>query len=138
MNDSRRTAATGADEAAASEARRRYRRERMIPIGPDPTIAPFLNVGEVVLAVRRSVGLERRTAAMASGPGASGDLYLTSARLVLLGRAYTEICLNEIQEVLLSGGRLLLVLRDGTGISLAVDRPQLLRVEIAAVRAAER
>jgi hypothetical protein len=110
----------------------------MIPINPDPTIARFLNVGEAVFAVRRSVRLERRTAAMASGPGDSGDLYLTSARLVLLGRASTEICLNEIQEVLLSGGRLLLVLRDGSGISLAVDRPQLLRVEIAAVRAAGR
>ena len=39
---------------------------------------------------------------------------------------------------MLSGGRLLLVLHDGAGMSLELERPLLLRVEIATARAAAR
>jgi hypothetical protein len=39
---------------------------------------------------------------------------------------------------MLSGERLLLVLRDGRGASIDVSQPRLLRVEIAAARASGR
>jgi hypothetical protein len=48
------------------------------------------------------------------------------------------IALEEIEEVGLSGERLLLVLRDGKGVWLEAPQPRLLRVEIAAARAAAR
>ena len=44
--------------------------------------------------------------------------------------------LSEIDDVVLSGERLLLVLRGGQGVSIDAPQPRLLRVEIAAARAA--
>lgn len=128
----------GADEAAAADARRRYQSERMASLGPDPAIAPLLPPGEDVLAVRQCVGFERRPASHGRACAGRGDLYLTSARLVLLGQPAVAIGLEEIEEAMLSGGRLLLVLHDGAGMALEVDRPLLLRVEIATARAAAR
>jgi hypothetical protein len=128
-----------ADEAAADEARERYRREAMAPLEPDRRIAPLLARGEAVLAVRRSAVLERRQpVAGTTTAGPAGDLYLTSRRLVLLGRHTITIALGEVEEVMLAGERLLLVLRDGRGASLDVDRPRLLRVQLAVARAKER
>lgn len=127
-----------ADEAAAAEARRRYQSERMASLGPDRAIAPLLVPGEDVLAVRRCVGFERLPASRGRGCAGRGDLYLTSARLVLVGQPAIAIGLDEIEEAMLSGSRLLLVLHDGAGMSLEVERPLLLRVEIAMARAAAR
>ena len=131
-------AGAAADEAAAAEARRRYQSERMASLGPDPAITPLLAPGEEVLAVRRCVGFERRLASPGNVCAGRGDLYLTSARLVLLGQTTFAIGLDEIEEAMLSGGRLLLVLHDGAGMSLELERPLLLRVEIATARAAAR
>jgi hypothetical protein len=131
-------AGAAADEAAAAEARRRYQSERMASLGPDPAITPLLAPGEEVLAVRRCVGFERRLASRGKVCAGRGDLYLTSARLVLLGQTTFAIGLDEIEEAMLSGGRLLLVLHDGAGMSLELERPLLLRVEIATARAAAR
>jgi hypothetical protein len=128
-----------ADEAEATKARRRYRSERMPAMGPDPAIEPLLAPGEVVLAVYRRTGFERRPASEGKAGRGRGDLYLTSARLVLLvplELRVIEICLDQIQEAMVSANQLLLVLHDGAGISLEVDRPLLLRVELATARAA--
>ncbi len=128
-----------ADEAAAAEARARYRCDRMAPLEQDALIAPLLRPGERLLAVRRAALLDRRQPSPVSAPaGLAGDLYLTSERLVLVGRLVLSFGLDEIEDAVLSGDRLLLVMRDGAGISLAVNRPRLLRVEIATARAAAR
>jgi hypothetical protein len=129
-----------ADEAAADRARERYRTQAMATLEPDPHIAPLLISGEHVLAVRRSAMLDRRQPVLGSDvpSGLAGDLYVTSRRLVLVGRHTLSFDLADIEEAMLSGERLLFVLRDGQGASLDVDRPRLLRVEIAAARAAAR
>jgi hypothetical protein len=46
-----------------------------------------------------------------------------------------SIHLEQIRELSLAGERLLLTFDGGEGISLDVDRPRLLRVEIAAAMA---
>jgi hypothetical protein len=90
--------------------------------------------------VRRAALLDRRQPQAGSDApsGLAGDLYLTSRRLVLVGRLTLSFELDEIEEAMLAGERLLLVLRDGQGASVAVAQPRLLRVEIAAARAAVR
>jgi hypothetical protein len=128
------------DEAAAIEARERYRDGGIEPIEPDARIAALLVPGEEVLAVRRSALLDRREPPLGGRPqpgcpGLPGDLYVTSARLVHLGRRQIEFDLASVREAVASGERLLLILCDGAGITFGVDRPRLLRVEIAAARA---
>ena len=133
-------ARVAADEAAADRAREGYRTSPMISIAPDSRIAAVLDPGELLVAVRPSAVLERR------GPqpdgraptGLAGELYVTSRRLILLGRMPLVIAYEEIKEVGLAGERLLLVLRDGKGVWLEAPQPRLLRVEIAAARAAAR
>jgi len=127
------------DEAAALVARDRYRDGPMELIEPDARIAELLVGDEEVLAVRRSARLDRRepqpSAYCPGCPGLAGDLYVTSTRVVHLGRLTLEYDLDSIREAVVSGERVLLVLCDGTGLILDVDRPRLLRVEIAAARA---
>lgn len=126
-----------ADETAADEARERYRTQAMVPIEPEGRVARLLVAGEQVFAVRCLATLERRQDApmTVTASGLAGDLYVTSQRLLLVGRHVLWIELDEIADVLLAGERLLLVLRGGRGVAIAVDRPRLLRVEIAAARA---
>jgi hypothetical protein len=127
------------DEDAAAAARARYRVEPMKCLEPDAAIAPLLSPGERLLAVRRGAVFDRRQPRPgAVGPGLTGDVYLTSRRLLCLGRLKLTFGLDEIQEAVHSGDRLLLVMQDGAGIALEVDRPRLLRVEIATARAAAR
>lgn len=125
------------DDTAADEARERYRTERMAELEPDARASALLGPGEHLLAVRHSVMFDRRHAPPDSdlSIGLAGDLYLTTRRLVLVGRATLSFDLDEIDETVLSGDRLLLVMRDGVGVSLGVAWPRLLRVEIAAARA---
>lgn len=128
------------DEAAAAQARDRYRTQPMQPLAPDGRIAPLLAGDEDLLALRRGVTFDRRQ----SVPGAdlsnavAGSLYVTTRRLVLVGRLTLSFSLRDIEEAVLSGERLLLVLRDGIGVSLDVPQPRLLRVEIATARASAR
>jgi len=133
-------ARAAADDAAAGEARDRYRTQLMPALEPDGRIAPLLAPGEHVLAVRRSVMLDRYPSRSGSAipPGAGGDLYLTARRLVFLGRIALSFDLDEIEEVGLSGERLLLVRRDGSSVSLDAAEPRLLRVEIGSARAEAR
>ena len=128
-----------ADEASATAARERFRDEEMATLAPDPVIAPLLQPGERLLAIRRGVHLEYRLPTAGSGSAdVGGDMYLTTARLVLLGCHTITIGLGDISEVEQSGSRLLLAMRDGEGMALNVDEPRLLRVEIATARAAAR
>ena len=125
------------DEAAARAARDRYRTQPMRVLEPDERIAPLLARDEPVVAVRRGAVFDRRQPRRGSGvpAGIAGALYLTARRLVLVGRVTLSIDLGVIEEVGLSGGRVVLVLRDGTGVLVEVPEPRLLRVEIAAARA---
>jgi hypothetical protein len=49
-----------------------------------------------------------------------------------------SIRLEQVREIALAGERLLITFDGGEGISLDLDRPRLLRVEIAAVMTAAR
>jgi hypothetical protein len=119
------------DEAEAAAARERFRSEGLTALAPDAWIAPRLGSSEAVLAVVPAAALDRRH------PPADplvGDLYVTNERIVLRGRIVVEVPLDRIDDAVLLGRRILLVLRDGGGMVLDVDRPQLLRVVIAAAR----
>ena len=128
------------DEAAADEARERYRIQAMPALEPDARVAALLGPDEQVVAVRRSVFLDRRHPSPGTDAptGLGGDLYVTSRRLLLAGRLTLSFELDRIDDVLLSGERLLVVMRDGQGASIEGSGPRLLRVEIAAARAAAR
>ena len=128
------------DEAAADQARERYRTETMAELEPDARIAPLLADGERVVAVRRSAMLDRRQPVVGwdQPTGLGGDLYVTSRRLALVGNVTLSFELDDVEEAMLSGERLLLVLRGGQGISIDATRPRLLRVEIATARSAAR
>jgi hypothetical protein len=122
-----------ADEAAADAERARLASEPLHPLAdgiePDLRLAP----DEIVHAVRRAAILEQR----AAGELAGGTLYLTSDRLVHIGEHMRETDLRTITEVAVSLERLLLVhLADGSDLAIEVDQPRLLRVQIAAARAA--
>jgi hypothetical protein len=127
-----------ADEAAAHEARESYRTQPIAALEPDARIGPLLAPGEQVLAKRGSAFVDRRQPAPGSSEpsGLAGDLYLTSRRLVLVGPHPLAFDLGEIEEAMLSGDQLLLVMRGGQGAALSVAQPRLLRVDIAAARQA--
>lgn len=126
------------DEAAAGEARARYREHGLEPLEADEAIRGLLQPGEEVLAVRHSVALDRRVGSnrVSAIDSIRGDLYVTTARLVQLGRQTVTIALDEIEDFVLVGEKVLLVLRDGVGVALDVDRPRLLRAQISAARTA--
>ena len=129
-----------ADETAARLARTRYRSQRMRTLEPDAHIASLLASDERVLAFRGTVLFDRRQ----WGPGevgftgVAGNLYLTTRRIVLMGRLTLSYALDDIEEAVVAGERLLLVMRDGIGVALDTPQPRLLRVEIAAARALSR
>ncbi|TAK01293.1 MAG: hypothetical protein EPO36_05980 [Chloroflexota bacterium] len=129
-------ARAAADEAAAVEAHARFRREGAPTLPPDERISPLLEPGERVIAVRHAVLLDRREPAPGARftPGVAGTLYVTSQRLVLVGRLTLPFAIDEIEDAIVTGERLLLVLRDGHGVALQVAQPRLLWVEIAAAR----
>ena len=133
-------ARAAADEAAADAARERYRTGPLPTLAPDARVAPVLRPGERVVAVRRSALFDRRQPVLGSDipTGLGGDLYLTTRRLILAGRLTLAFELDEIEDVMLSGERLLLVMKGGQGLSLDVGQPRLLRVEVAAARASAR
>ena len=132
-------AASEADELAADAARRRYRCQPMQALAPDHAIAHLMRPAEQLLAVRASVRVERRQALdRLPGSALHSTLYLTSARLILIGPVEVILDVDEIEDIILSGERLLVILRDGKGLTLDVERPRLLRLEIANARAAAR
>ncbi len=126
------------DETAAHEARVRYRARGIEGLEPDDEIRPLLTPGEQLVAVRHAARLDRRQPRSDPRAGLPGDLYVTSVRIVHLGAGPISFELDEIQEAALADERLLLIMRDGTCVVLAVDQPHLLRTQIAAARAAAR
>jgi len=118
-----------ADEAAATAAREHFRIAPIPALEPDEAIAPHLSDGELVYALRTRAILRAPGGDAALGYG--GTLYLTSRRLVHLGQVVVSVKLTDIVETSLAGERLLLTLREGEGLSLDVDRPRLLRAEMA-------
>ncbi len=134
----RRTPEPDQDDAAAHAARHRYRSQGITAMEPDERISPLLAADEQLLAVRRAAGLDRRQPAGTQCGGLRGDLYVTSVRIVHVGTPPVAYGLDEIREAAVSEERLLLLMRDGACVALAVDQPRLLRVQIAAARSAAR
>ncbi len=126
-----------ADEAAAADARERFRHEPMPALAPDDRLRSMLESGEILLAARTGAILNTTTGTSPI-PGYGGTLYLTNLRLVHIGQVVISIRLEQVRELSLAGERLLVTFDGGEGISLDLDRPRLLRVEIAAARAAAR
>jgi hypothetical protein len=147
-------ARAASDETAAIEARARYRSEGLPAVEPDPEIALRLRAGEGVVEVRAGAMLGRALGAgedgesaggLARGETQAGRLYLTTSRLVLLTRPSDSpdvlelsVDLADIEELALVGERLLVSLADGSGLTIDAGRPRLLRVQVAAARAAAR
>ena len=123
---------------AARDARRRLREQGIVPIEADCRVGVMLGQDELLVAVRRAVALERRRPCPPDPAGLGGDLYVTTRRLLHLGQRPIAYELDAIREVVVAGDQLLLVLDDGMGLAISVDDPRLLRVEIAAARAAAR
>ena len=119
-----------ADEAAAFEARERYRAGALPSLDLDATVRRHLAAGESVHSFRASANLKTPGDDRALGYG--GTLYLTSTRLLHIGQVTVEVHLRDIVETSVAGERLLITLRDAQGLILDVDRPRLLRTEIAA------
>jgi hypothetical protein len=117
------------DEADAAAARERFRIGPIPALEPDEDIAGHLSQGEVVHALRRRAILRAPGGDTSLGYG--GTLYLTSRRLVHLGQVVMSVQLTDIAESSLAGERLLLTLSNGEGLSLDLDRPRLLRAEMA-------
>ena len=125
-----------ADEAAALEARDRLRSAPLPVITADERSGPHLADDELVHDLRPSAILKAPGDDRALGYG--GTLYLTSQRLVHIGQVTVNVQLRDIIETSLAGERLLITLRDAEGVALDVDRPRLLRTEIAAAARALR
>lgn len=126
-----------ADETEAVATRDRLRDAPLPVLEADEEIAGLLAQGEIVHGLRRSAILRAPGDDRALGYG--GTLYVTSHRLIHLGQVTVNVPLSNILETELAGERLLITLREGEGISLDVDRPRVLRVEIgAALREARR
>jgi len=125
------------DERDAVEARIRCRTQGLPRLDTDITVAQHLRPEETVVDVRSSAIVSRHQGADGMELR-SGRLYLTDQRLMLVGRAPFEVELGEIDELDFAGERLLVTLRDGTGVSIEASRPRLLRVHIAAAREAAR
>lgn len=117
------------DEREAEEAREGFARAPMSALEPDDEILPHLLPAEHVHALRRRAIVREPGGDRALGYG--GTLYLTSERLIHLGQVVMTLRLTDVTETSLAGERLLLTLRNGEGIAVDVDRPRLLRAQIA-------
>jgi hypothetical protein len=127
------------DEAQADEARERYQADGLPSIEADARLSPLLQPDEVPHAVHGSAMLEMGTTGANGRHPVGGTLYLTSRRLIHAGEQVTEVPLATIEEMALALGRLLLIrLQDGLDLALEVAHPRLLRVQIAAAKAAAR
>jgi hypothetical protein len=127
-----------ADTFAADVARVQLRRRGIVPIEPDAVIGRMLAPDERVVAVRRSVPLERRRRRRDPDSLLSGDLYVTTRRLMYLGTVPAEYPILDVREAVAAPGVLRLVVGDGRGVEIGVGDPRVLRVEIGAVREAAR
>lgn len=125
------------DEAAADALREALRDGPMHRLEPDASVSPLLHPDEHVLAARTAAILNP-SAGDGSLPGYGGTLYVTTQRLLHVGRVLVAISLDQIRELSLAGERLLLTLDGGQGVSVDTDHPRLLRVEISAAQRSAR
>lgn len=129
-------ARVAADEHAADAERERLAREPLpvLPALAEQVFQPWPD--EEIHAERRAALVERGQ----DMPPSGGILYLTSRRLLHVGNeAVLEIGLEQVADMAVALERLLLVeLTDGSDLAIEVDQPRLLRVQVAAARAAAR
>lgn len=124
-----------ADEAAADTERARLSREPLPALADGIEERIGLQAAETVHAMRPAALVEGRGGSLPAG----GTLYLTSHRLIHAGTELREVPLGDIAEIGVALERLLLVdLADGSDLAIEVDQPRLLRVQLAAARAAAR
>lgn len=99
-------------------------------------ICHLLLPGERLVAHREAAIFDRRRPRRQHRP--VGDLYLTSARLLFAGLPMASIPLDSIEDAILVGDRIQLMIRGGVGVAIDVDRSRLLREQIASARATRR
>lgn len=124
-----------ADEAAADAERARLTGQPLPTMeeGAEPSMQ--LHPDELLHAIRRAAMLDDGH----TKPPTGGTLYLTSRRLLHAGSALREVDLADITDAGVALERLLLLdLTDGSELAIEVDQPRLLRVQLAAARAAAR
>lgn len=140
LRDARSIAARIAeDEVQADEARERYQADGLPIMEADDRLTPLLQPDEIPHAMHASAMLEMGTTGGNGRHPVGGTLYLTSRRLIHLGEQVAEVPLASIEEMAVALGRLLLIrLQDGLDLALEVAHPRLLRVQIAAAKAAAR
>ncbi len=125
------------DERDAVEARARYQAEGLPRIEADAEVAHRLRTDKNVVDVHHWAVVNRQPIDD-GGEVFPGRLYLTTRRLMLLGHRQLELDLDTIDEIALAGERLLVTLRDATGMTIEAARPRFLRVQIAAALTAAR
>jgi hypothetical protein len=126
------TARVEADEAAAAIAREEYRGDGLTELVVDG--APALQPNERIHAVRRNALVERSTTTDTPTAPTAGSLWLTSERIMHDAPSEIAVELDDIDEMAISMGRLLLIrLHDGSNWAIEAEQPRLLRVQIAAV-----
>ncbi len=126
-----------ADERAASEARARIRAHGLARLTLDTAVVGLLGPGEDLVAHRPSVVVERHLP-QDLRDDVGGALYVSTRRLLLVGRTPLSVDLADIHELSVVGERLLLTLRGDVGLSIQASEPRVLRVEIAAAIEAAR
>ena len=129
------------DEAAADQARERYRTAGLPDLPPDAALGREVAPNERLHATHAMAILEvGPPESVEEARGISGGtLFVTSRRLVHRGTAIRDWPLEAIAEMNVALERLLLIgLRDGTDLAIEVDQPRLLRVQLAAAIAARR
>jgi hypothetical protein len=150
------------DESAADAMRESIRRVGLPGVPHDRDVEPLLGERERVVAIRGGARIRPEpavaddeassTAGSGAGVGSAsarpdsaegsaeraGRLYLTTERLLLVGRDPLTVRLERVDELAVIGERLLVSLRDGVGFALDVSRPRELRVLISGALATVR
>lgn len=124
------------DEEAARLAREQYREGGLPILQPDEAITPLLVNGEQVLGWRQEAGLSRVDETTHAVVRDEGPIYVTSNRLLHLGRETTSLPLPEIAELAMADDRILVTISGSRGLMLDVAGPRQFRVLLAAARSA--
>ena len=134
----RRRVGADDDQVRADYARRLLHAVGIVPIEPDDRIAVMLEPGEQVVATREAVTADSRLQPRTPTRRMDGDLYLTDRRLLVIGADPVELPLDAIREVAVVDRQLLVLTAQGGGLTLELDDPIELRVQLAAARRARR
>jgi hypothetical protein len=127
------------DETRADEARLRYQAEGLPQLEVDDRLAPMRREDESLHAIHPGAMLEHRSSGDSGAHLVGGTLYVTSQRLVHVAEEPTEVALGDVEEMAIALERLLLIrLRGELDLAIDVAHPRLLRVQIAAAKAAAR